>query len=705
MARIEDLIDEIGVADLREQIARQVKLLKSTKRFGLVFEDHVPETVSLYGLDVRPGLVVQNRRIPDDTTRYRVLSVEDEKATIAPVGLDEPMETVASEDLLVVKAFEEPIFPGLTPVGEVRRGPDDKPTHTVISGENFHALQLLAYTHANSVDVIYIDPPYNTGARDWKYNNRFVDNNDAWRHSKWLAMMEKRLRLSRKLLKPDGVLIVTIDENEVYHLGLLVEELFPNARLQMITSVISPGGVSRATEFTRVHEYVLFLMFGDAVPSKTNSDLLFTPHRSGKKSRSPIWRGLLRGGSGPLRSDRPNMFYPVLVNPTEGRIVGAGMPLAIEEDRESYQPPPGLLAVWPLKTGGVEGRWELGHESFEERRKQGYLRASDGRNGKWTIYFLRNTEIKRLSTGELRSLGMNDKGYLDLEYSEEAVRTLHAKTVWNEPAHDAGTHGSSFLNAFVGRRAFPFPKSIYAVADTLRFFLLDRPAASVVDFFAGSGTTLHAISLLNAQDGGNRQCTLVTNNDVSESEAKRLNKAGHFAGDPEFEAEGIFESVTRPRVTAAITGVKPDGEPVEGKYLDQYLPGHTYGDGFDENVAFFRMDYLEPDLVELGRQYNAVVPLLWMAAGSVGSWEEWNGKQPWSTPADSTYGVLFDLAAASAFASLVEGRPEITNVWVVTDSHTAFVEVREELPADVEVGQLYREYLRNFTVNSPGVLD
>lgn len=140
MARIEDLIDEIADPALRDQIGRQVKFLKSTKRFGLVFEDHVPETVSLYGLPIRPGLIVQSRRTPEDPTRFQVISVEGDEASIMPVGVDDSQQVVDVVDLLVVKAFEEPIFPGLTLVGEVRRGPPDKPAHTVISGENFHAL-------------------------------------------------------------------------------------------------------------------------------------------------------------------------------------------------------------------------------------------------------------------------------------------------------------------------------------------------------------------------------------------------------------------------------------------------------------------------------------------------------------------------------------------------------------------------------------
>ena len=136
---------------------------------------------------------------------------------------------MAIDDLLLLQDLGEPLYPALVPLGELQRG-GGAPAHVVIEGENYHTLQLLTFLLTKSVDCIYIDPPYNTGARDWKYSNRFVDANDQWRHSKWLSMMERRLRLAGRLLKTDGVLIVTVDANEVHHLGLLLEQLFPAAR-------------------------------------------------------------------------------------------------------------------------------------------------------------------------------------------------------------------------------------------------------------------------------------------------------------------------------------------------------------------------------------------------------------------------------------------------------------------------------------------
>jgi adenine-specific DNA-methyltransferase len=153
--------------------------------------------------------------------------------------------------LVVVAEFRDTIYPGLISTGKVSRG-GDKPWHTVINGENYHVLKALTWTHRGKVDAIYIDPPYNTGAKDWKYNNDYVEGEDLYRHSKWLAMMERRLLLAKELLNPaDSVLIVTIDEKEYLRLGLLLEQVFPEAQVQMVASVINPKGTARANEFTR----------------------------------------------------------------------------------------------------------------------------------------------------------------------------------------------------------------------------------------------------------------------------------------------------------------------------------------------------------------------------------------------------------------------------------------------------------------------
>ncbi|HLT97556.1 MAG TPA: DNA methyltransferase, partial [Acidimicrobiia bacterium] len=306
MAKIDDLLEEVGDAKLRAELRRAVKELRNSRNFGLVFEEHIPEEVALPGLPVRQGSLVQIRTRPDDTTKYEVVSLNGTTAAVRPVGSDDDhTEQIDTADLMVVRRFGEPIYPGLTEVDSIRRGPDSKPAHAVINAENFHALQLLTYTHAGKVDVIYIDPPYNTGARDWKYNNRYVDANDQWRHSKWLSMMEKRLKLAKQLLKQDGVLIVTIDEHEVHHLRTLLEQLFPEYRHQIITIVTNPKGVDQSG-FSRVEEYALYVLPPGRQVNELPIDFLRDKLLTADSVASP-WLSLLRRGNNSRPADRPNL--------------------------------------------------------------------------------------------------------------------------------------------------------------------------------------------------------------------------------------------------------------------------------------------------------------------------------------------------------------------------------------------------------------
>ncbi|MGI6544193.1 MAG: DNA methyltransferase [Limnochordia bacterium] len=246
------------------------------------------------------------------------------------------MET---DRLIAVCTFGDPIYPGLRTVGKIQRG-GNKPFHTVINAENYHALRALRLPLSGQVDVMYLDPPYNSGARDWTYNNDYVDSTDAYRHSKWLSFMEKRLRLARPLLRKDAVMVVTIDEHEVSRLGVLLDQLFPEADITLVTIVINTKGVTRAgvPRFSRVEEYAYFCFFGNAGIYSIGDDLL-TGESSEKESldteaseivqssdtssdsdepmerTGPGWRKLLRSGDDPRRIDRKNMFYPIWINP------------------------------------------------------------------------------------------------------------------------------------------------------------------------------------------------------------------------------------------------------------------------------------------------------------------------------------------------------------------------------------------------------
>jgi adenine-specific DNA-methyltransferase len=219
MAQLEDLIKEIADLGLRKLIAAEVSKLKARKKFGLVFEQQLPEIAQLPGLPIKPGARVVKLRDKGAGFFIVLAATSTRKVSIIPEH-GGPAEVSATDDLVVVKRFGEPMYPALSPVERVTRAPG-VPYHTLINADIFHALQVLLYCYEGQVDVIYIDPPYNSGARDWKYNNDYVDRADQYRHSKWLSMMKRRLELAKRLLRPDGVLIVTIDENEVAHLSVV----------------------------------------------------------------------------------------------------------------------------------------------------------------------------------------------------------------------------------------------------------------------------------------------------------------------------------------------------------------------------------------------------------------------------------------------------------------------------------------------------
>ena len=304
------LLEKVADPGLRAELRTAVDKVRAKRSFGLVFESHLPERVRLPEYPVRRGTTVV-RRAHKDGGPIKVAAVRGGQATV--VTDDDTRETVPVDDLVVVAEFGEPVYPGLASVGSIRRG-GDKPAHVVINAENHHALEMLQFTHAGKVDCIYIDPPYNTGARDWKYDNNYVDGEDAYRHSKWLAFMERRMLLAKQLLNPDNsVLIVTIDEKEYLRLGLLLQQTFPTTKIQMVTVVINPLGQARSQELGRVEEYIFFVFAGKSTPADVLDDLLSTEDRS---SRSQVrWEWLLRGGTNSRRQDRPNLFYPIFVDP------------------------------------------------------------------------------------------------------------------------------------------------------------------------------------------------------------------------------------------------------------------------------------------------------------------------------------------------------------------------------------------------------
>ncbi len=648
MAAINDLIAQIEDIALRERIAKEVDRLSKQKKFGLVFEEHLPECTPLYDIPVKTGALVA-KKAGEVNDVYKVLCIEDNTAQCLHRESKETAE-IALDDLVTVAEFGEPIYPYLKPIDTVCNAPDSDLWHTLIEADNYHALQLLEYLYAGKVDCIYIDPPYNTGAKDWKYNNDYVDNNDQYRHSKWLSMMDKRLRLAKKLLSKDGALICAIDENEVNTLGLLLHEIFSEYIINCISIIHNPGGIQGAN-FSFCHEYAYFVFPNRSnyiTKEKRNANGELTPFRDWGKENSK-------------RKGSPNCFYPIFVDIKSNRVVGTGNVPSDDFHPSSVNEINGdTLTVWPIDAKGVERRWRFAFDTVHE------------------------------ILDELVPVVI--KGIVNIQRNKQwFVR----KTVWSDPSYFANNSGSQLIASMIGNR-FTFPKSLYLIRECLNA-VLQRPNALIVDFFAGSGTTMHAVNLLNAEDGGHRRCIMVTNNEVSDAEAKEMSKRGLKPSDKEWEKLGIARYVTWPRTVCSIEGHDVNGNPLKGNYIGSDIP---MADGFKANAAFFKLGFLDPTALSLGMRFSEMLPTLWLKAGAKGKCPELSSEQipDMLILPENKFAVLINENAFADFAEKLAEHSEIQTVFLATDYEVNYQSMVKNLNV-TEAYQLYRDYLDHFRLN------
>ncbi len=345
---------------------------------------------------------------------------------------------------------------------------DDSEDNILIEGDNYHALTVLNYTHKAKIDVIYIDPPYNTGNKSWKYNNCYVEKDDGYWHSKWLNMMEKRLNLAKRLLKKDGCLICAIDENEHANLGLLLKKIFPGYKIDCITIIHNPGGV-QGDNFSYTHEYAYFVY-----PNKKR--MIELENREDNPDIRPL-RDVSTGDH--LRINAKNCFFPIYVK--ANKIIGFGDVCNDDFHPESVNisRADGILEVYPIDPSGNERKWVFARQTVESIK--GELRVEY--NKKRKIFDIIRKKTK-----------------------------FNYKTVWFHKKHNANIYGTKLLKEIINTQ-FPFPKSLYNVKECITAVAKNNKNAVILDFFAGSGTTGHAVLELNKQDGGNRKFILCTNNE------------------------------------------------------------------------------------------------------------------------------------------------------------------------------------------------
>ena len=518
--------------------------------------------------------------------------------------------------------------------------------------------------------------------------------------------MERRLKLAKRLLNPRGsVLIVTIDEKEYLRLGLLLEQIFPeakgpNGKIQMISSVVNGGG-SRSKEFGRVDEYIYFVWLGEMELTGTIE----------AKDEKVHWHALARPNT---RKDTPrkNQFYPIYINKKRGRIEKIGKPLQGNVTQDSIPNRKGCVCVLPIrKKDGEELIWNKTPTKLKELLDKNYVSVGEYRPNEkqpYVIKYLQKGIQDKIKADEIEITGCNPRdGSVIVRYRKP--KTVRPKTNWYYPLHKTSASGTSLLKLFVPGCKFPSPKSLYAVEDCLQIFLKDKPNAVVLDFFAGSGTTCHAVMKLNRRYGGFRQCISVTNNEVGNIDEKHLLAKGLRPGDPEWDKNGIFESVTMPRIKAAVRGTTEDGKKIKENYrkMDIVFPKRAkspgkwkavndfpMSNGLPERVVFLKLTYEDRLNVEQGYAFERIAPLLWLKAGARGCLLDTLSESGWQL--SDIYGIVSDLDTSSMFLDALRKNTSVETVFVITASDDRFQIFRNELPSNVRPICLWKSYVANF---------
>lgn len=660
---LDQLISRVPDESLRSYLAREVDLLRGSRHFGLVFDRHLPESVRLVDYPIRKGVRVALRD-ESSTDTWMVVDFADSARQVVVLSGEGGERPVG--DLVVVREFNEQIYPGLRSVERIPNGPEDAPWHVVINGENYHALQALRSTHHGKADLIYIDPPYNTGAGGWIYNDRYVDQSDRAKSSKWLSFLERRLRIARDLLKSTGVIIVAIGDDEHHRLRMLLDQVF--GAENFLSNVVWQGGRKNDSRY---------------VSNGADYMLIYAKDESAMAEREIRWREERPGVEAVLAQGRAAW---IAADSDEAEAEAAMRAWFKQQPKDS---PVQALSrfVYFLPDGTLCSDTDM--RAPESRPNRCRTPITDPKTGvTYAVppngWFCEEATLFRL----------RDEGYLiyrtdprkpprlkkPLEYTTAQV----ALSVFDRQR----THGGRYLERVFGDKRFPFPKDHEVL---MRWFRLAAPAdAVIVDFFGGSGTTTEAVMRLNAEDGGSRQSILVTNNEVAAKEARKFRAADVHPGEPEWEQRGVFEYVCRPRLETVVRGKRPDGS--------------EFSEGLPANVEMFDLIYLDPSSVRRGREFPALAPLLWLQGGARGERIDGASDKGWALT--DTYGVLFDIDTLTVFADAVTAAATTGSVpqvlFIVTDSLAEYQEAVDRLPVGIDTVQLYEDYLMNYTDNFSG---
>ncbi|MFH1128003.1 MAG: site-specific DNA-methyltransferase [Candidatus Omnitrophota bacterium] len=487
----------------------------------------------------------------------------------------------------------------------------DKLVNLLIEGDNYHALSVLNYTHAKKIDVIYIDPPYNTGNKDFKYNDKWVDIEDSYRHSKWLSFMEKRLLLAKNLLKNTGVIFISIDDNEVGQLKLLCNEIFGQQNFvgQLIWRK-KEGGGQTDMYFVTEHEYILVYQRTNKFTwlDKEKSEDISSYNKRDKYGNFRLVK-LEKWGSGARREDRPTMYFP---------IIG-----------------PDNKKVYPIAPDGNEGRWRVGKSTMDKLIEKHLIHWEKKKN-RYIPY---------------------EKVY----YNEQENKKVKARSILYELAN-TGDGTNQLTEIFAVKDKFQNPKPIQLINFCLNHSTKEN--SIVLDFFAGSGTTGHAVVELNKEDGCNRKFILCTNNED--------NNGNGFK---------ISEDICYPRVKKAIEGYKNlKGERVEG------LGG---------NLKYFKTDFVDAEPTDRNK-IKLTEQTTEMLCVKEGTFESVVDNKRFKIFKNSNHytGIIWDQSAILAFKKTIKDIKGRFSVYVFSLGDETFDEEFKDVKQKVQLSPIPEAILR-----------
>lgn len=647
-------LNEVTDEGLRARLKAEFE--RTTKKFGLVFERHSPEGIRMPQAQVRRGRTVI---LEADETFHKVRAISGESVTLTDEHGNVTEEKLSN--VTAARQFGEVVFPGLKTVGSVRTGNTEDPAHVVINGENFHALEMLGYTHPESVDLIYIDPPYNTGNKTWQYNDHYVGEQDSFRHSKWLSFMERRLTLAKKLLKPTGVFIVAIGDDEHHRLRMLMDEIF--GATNFISDVVWQGGRKNDSLYiSNGADYML--VYARNMASLDESGVRWREEKAGLHEVLEAGRGAWEESDHEEKIATSLMRRWFKEQPKESPVRALS--------RNVYFLPDGTLC----RDDNISkpGDWGYYYDVLHPVTGEAVPTPERG----WV--FQESTMTRSIAEGRII--------FRDDHTKPISVKRALASTAGIVPQsvfERQRTHSGRHLQNIFGDKRFPFPKDHEVL---MRWVRLAAPKDAVIlDFFGGSGTTAEAVIRLNAEDQGTRQCILVTNNELSAKDDAALRKSGHTPGSAEYEAKGVFHHVTKPRIETVVTGVRQDGS--------------TYSDGLPANVEFLDLAYLEESRVHAALEYANLAPLFWLKSSAVGSIVQRTEASPdfeWNT--ESSMAVLFNAGKAAELAELLATKPnQVKHVFIITDSPEQGDLAGEAFGDEITVEPIYGSYLDAFQIN------